>query len=296
MKTPAWLSALSDDGSCRTDRLGLFQRANYSAMPMLGHPLNTSSFYRPIHQPSSGHIVQCSILYRQHSFHSGFAHVHRLCHGIVRKVPADNETYCIQSIRTEARIYAHLRDHRRIIKCLSSGENYVDLKYAINGNVEDFLKANGNRVTNKFRIRIARQAVQAVAFMHRKAVTYSDIAARQFLLDDRLNVKLSDFGCSSFQGETGLGIENTTHQLFRDDSLPNIVQTDLFALDSTLYEIVTGEVPYKGKDYSAFYLTAHILCHFIVYCCSTLLLYVLVVMAKSTREGKGLVSMIRRSR
>ena len=94
---------------------------------------------------------------------------------------------------------------------------------------------------------MARQAVEAVVFIHSKDVIHSDLSARQFLVGKyRSNIRLSDFGGSSLQGSEALVMENATHFLPRDEELPNTVQSDLFALGSTLYEIFLGRRPYEG--------------------------------------------------
>lgn len=102
-------------------------------------------------------------------------------------------------------------------------------------------------MTERFRYRAAKQAVKTVDFIHRKGIIHSDLAARQFLLDDRLNLRLSDFGGSSLDGSAALIMENITHFLPRDEDSPNTVQSDIFTLGSTLYEIMTGQKPFKGK-------------------------------------------------
>ena len=81
-----------------------------------------------------------------------------------------------------------------------------------------------------------------------QGIIHSDLAARQFLLDNGLHVKISDFGFSSFSDGDVLGFENSSHQLPRDldGDMPSTVQSDLFALGSTLYEVITRRRPYEG--------------------------------------------------
>jgi serine/threonine protein kinase len=102
-------------------------------------------------------------------------------------------------------------------------------------------------VTDQFRYRAARQAIKAVAVIHRKQVIHSDLSARQFLVDKSLNLRLSDFGGSSLHGSEALVMEKATHFLPRDEDAPNTVQSDIFALGSTIYEILLGERPYGER-------------------------------------------------
>ncbi|KAJ5961295.1 kinase-like protein [Penicillium vulpinum] len=66
--------------------------------------------------------------------------------------------------------------------------------------------------------RIARQAIEAVVFIHGKDVIHSDLSARQFLVDRNYNVRLSDFGDRSLRS------------------------------GSTIYEILLGKKPYEGTE------------------------------------------------
>lgn len=87
-----------------------------------------------------------------------------------------------------------------------------------------------------------------MAFIHGKDVIHSDLGARQFLVDKYCNVKLTDFGGSSLQGSEAIVMENATHILPRDEDSPNTIQSDLFALGSTVYEIILSMKPYEGME------------------------------------------------
>jgi len=102
-------------------------------------------------------------------------------------------------------------------------------------------------VDDRFRYGFARQAIEAVAFIHQKNVIHSDLSARQFLVDDKKNIRLSDFGGSSLHGSDAMVIEGATHYMPRREGEPNSVQSDIFALGSTIYEILVGKMPYEEK-------------------------------------------------
>ncbi|OBT60197.1 hypothetical protein VE03_10433 [Pseudogymnoascus sp. 23342-1-I1] len=179
-------------------------------------------------------------------------HVYDLGEGRVRKVPAsdpDDLDLAIKSIRREGDIYEHLGDHQRVIKCLAKGDLFVDLEFAPHGHIEDYLKSHHDTSDNS-RIQFAQEIIEAVVFIHSKGIVHSDLAARQFLVDGALHLHLSDFGFSSFGGGDVLGFENSSHHLPRDinSDMPSTTQSDLFALGSTLYEVIAGKPPYEGKS------------------------------------------------
>lgn len=186
--------------------------------------------------------------FQQHIIGVGqFTVAHKLNNKIVRKVPSDKSyVYNTRAVEIEGRIYTHLGKHERIARCISWDDDFVDLRYESNGDLESFLKSN--RLTSHAKYRIARQAIEAVVFIHEKDVIHSDLSARQFLVGKRCNVGLSDFGGSSLQGSEAIVMENSTHFLPRDEESPNTIQSDLFAPRSTMYEIILGKKPYEGME------------------------------------------------
>lgn len=178
-----------------------------------------------------------------------FTCVHRISEDRVRKVPRNEEPDHIQAVHNEANIYCLLGRNKRIAKCTSTGltVDYVDLEWAENGNLEDYLRKHQSSITSGFRSRIGRQMIEAVQYIHRRGVIHSDLALRQYLLDDKYDARLSDFASSSYGQHQALGMENASHYLPRDPEEPNTIQSDIFALGSTLYELMEGRAPYGEK-------------------------------------------------
>ncbi|KAI9874616.1 MAG: hypothetical protein M1830_009552 [Pleopsidium flavum] len=181
-----------------------------------------------------------------------FSFVYLLSDTLIRKVPrrddADSISNNVQAIHNEATIYTLLGDDPHIAKCLSRGRNEdsIDLEYYPNGDLQSYVGRSKTALKDAFRIRLAGQIIEAVVRIHEKGVVHSDLALRQFLLDTDLNARLSDFGASGYPGQSALGMEGASHYLPRNADLPNTVESDLFALGSTLYELMAGEAPYYG--------------------------------------------------
>ena len=179
-----------------------------------------------------------------------FSFVYRISNACVRKVPRDSAADNIQAVRNEASIYAILGSDEHIAICTSLGRavDYVDLKWAINGNLEDYIRINTTRITDAFRLQAGRQIIEAVQYIHSRGVIHSDLCLRQYLLYEDGKARLSDFAAASYEGHEALGMENATHYMPRHPEQPNNVLSDLFALGSTLYELMTGTLPYSGKS------------------------------------------------
>lgn len=165
----------------------------------------------------------------------------------MRKVPCDRSySTSVKAIQTEAWIYQHLGRHKHIARCLEATDDHIDLKFEKNGDLEIYLSMH--RVSSEFRCRAAAQVIEAVRYIHEEGIVHSDLSARQFLLDEKMSVRLSDFCGSSLNGSKALVIENPSHYLPRGQMLPSTIKSDIFALGSTLYEIMTSETPYHGKS------------------------------------------------
>ena len=162
-------------------------------------------------------------------------------------------------MRNEAYVYTLLGDDPLIANCLSRGvtEQYVDLQYYANGTLPDYIKKNKKTVSDELLARWSRQIIKAVARIHGLGIIHADLALRQYLLDDSLNARLSDFCGSGYPGQRALAIEGYSHCLPRDFDQPSTIGSDLFALGSTLYELWFGEPPFcalSDQDIEARYV------------------------------------------
>lgn len=96
-------------------------------------------------------------------------------------------------------------------------------------------------------------------YLHSRKVRRSDPRLDQWLVDSELNVHLSGFNATGFDhhpalgltGRPAQGLESPTHYLPRDSGADSTVQSDLFALGSTLYELTAGEVPHESLSEEA---------------------------------------------
>ena len=75
------------------------------------------------------------------------------------------------------------------------------------------LKYSATRCLGTPCTRWARQAAEALAFVHSCGVLYSDIHCVNFLLNKNLDLKVADFAGASIDGEKSWSFYRTTHQL-----------------------------------------------------------------------------------
>jgi serine/threonine protein kinase len=153
----------------------------------------------------------------------------------------------------EARIYKALGSHPRILAFYGFDERGLQLEHAKNGTVRDLLRdpSRARHLTTRDRIRLCQQAAEAVAYIHTKKVIHCDISTRNFLLDENLDVKLSDFQGIYTDPDgaiwNGQALENVKAYLPRPSNHSD-ESSDLFALGSAIYEIMVGHEPFPELD------------------------------------------------
>ncbi|KAI9787286.1 MAG: hypothetical protein M1816_007700 [Peltula sp. TS41687] len=159
-----------------------------------------------------------------------------------------DEIYTKERLEAEHCILSALGDHGRLVKYLGRTEHGLRLGLAANGDVRRYINAaEPDTITLDVRFRWSIQASEALAFIHSRGVIHRDIDPFNFLLDEELNLKLCDFGGSSFGEFRGLGLEECRFFLPRDlIATASNVRSDLFALGSAIYYIMTGHDPYDS--------------------------------------------------
>ncbi|KAI9053502.1 hypothetical protein LZ554_002457 [Drepanopeziza brunnea f. sp. 'monogermtubi'] len=157
-------------------------------------------------------------------------------------------------LHIEAQMYAILGDHDRIIKFKGVEGNGIRLEYAINGSLAQYLrKATASPPTSQ-RLTWVQQAAEGMAYIHKRSVLHCDTNASNILLDTNLNVKYADFQGRYVSPDAttvllaGLSSENVKSSMPRSDPNHADQKTDLFALGSTVYFIVTGHEPFADLD------------------------------------------------
>ncbi|KAH9873457.1 hypothetical protein IAQ61_004080 [Plenodomus lingam] len=116
----------------------------------------------------------------------------------------------------------------------------VALQFASQTSTRQYI-ARRKQVPLSLRLRWVEQVFDAVRFVHSRGVLHADISCDDVFLDDNLNVKLGDFAGSRIDELAPLLCYETSHELPGEDIS---TRAELFALGSTVYEIMTGLKPY----------------------------------------------------
>ncbi len=126
--------------------------------------------------------------------------------------------------------------------------NYIDGK-SLSGIIEDRGKLPVNEV-----IHIVSEVCKALEYTHSEGVMHRDIKPANIMLDKLGNVIVTDFGIARAVGATRLpltryGIGTAEYMSPEQAQGENIdCRTDIYSLGVTLYEMLTGRVPFRGTD------------------------------------------------
>lgn len=128
------------------------------------------------------------------------------------------------------------------------------LEYAENGDLHDYLwqkeHMGSPRPDSGLLCRWARQAAEALDFAHSLGIYNSDIHCINFFLDKDLNLKVGDWAGASIDGSISLSSYRLRHRLFDagGTDVPRstgiTAATEIFALGTALYYMVTGHDPW----------------------------------------------------
>ena len=101
-------------------------------------------------------------------------------------------------------------------------------------------------------IKIARQILAGLEHSHEKKLVHSDIKPQNIFIDSSDNVTIVDFGIARAAGSVSEdGMVQGTPEYISPEQIhgdPATVKSDLYSFGVTLYEMLTGEMAFKGPD------------------------------------------------
>src|ERR1700749_2431914 len=162
----------------------------------------------------------------------------------------------LERFRREARAVAQL-SHPHIVGVIDAGED-EGRRYRVFDCVEaetlkERIRRNG-RLPIAEAVAYAIEIARALGAAHARHIVHRDVKPQNVLIDDEGSAKVTDFGIARTLDEEGLTADGrvlgTTDYVSPEQALcqPVTGQSDLYSLGVVVYEMLTGEVPFRGEN------------------------------------------------
>jgi serine/threonine-protein kinase len=171
-----------------------------------------------------------------------------------REVASDSGQ--LERFRREARAVAQL-SHPHIVGVIDAGEDesrpYIVFEYVEGETLKERIRRLG-RLPIAEAVAYAIEIARALGAAHARHIVHRDVKPQNVLIDDEGSAKVTDFGIARTLDEEGLTADGrvlgTTDYVSPEQALgqPVTGQSDLYSLGIVLYEMLTGEVPFKGEN------------------------------------------------
>ena len=151
-------------------------------------------------------------------------------------------------------------NHPNIVTVYDVGEEhdvaYIAMDLLIGKPLSSYVSATGPIDLVKM-VRWAAQAAEALSYAHDHEVIHRDIKPANMIIEDRDGrLKLTDFGIARIAGagqtQTGIVLGSPSYmspEQMRGETLTG--KTDIFSLGVTLYQCITGKLPFTGETLPA---------------------------------------------
>lgn len=177
---------------------------------------------------------------------------------ILRRELASNKEF-IERFHREAKIAAKL-SHNNIVQAIDSGEykgyHYFVMEYVDGTNIREELE-KGKVYEEKEALEIILQVAEALDHAYRRGLVHRDIKPENIMLTKEGVPKLADLGLARLsegdpmaKAEKGIAI-GTPYYISPEQIRGQVdidIRADIYSLGATLYHMVTGRVPFPGKD------------------------------------------------
>ena len=164
--------------------------------------------------------------------------------------PRERDRFVKEAEMVASLHHPHIVDIYTIIR--DSSDTYLVFEYVSGMTLHELLNETpGRRMSPARALEILRQIAEAVDHAHARHVIHRDMKPSNVMLADGGWVKVMDFGIARQVMDSMLTTTNTIVgtpvYMAPEQAMGAVVkQSDVFALGVTLYELLTGALPFKG--------------------------------------------------
>jgi serine/threonine-protein kinase len=162
----------------------------------------------------------------------------------------------VQRFQAEARAQANL-NHTNLATLyaflVDQGNAYMVMEFVEGENFDQIIRRNGP-ITPRDAVPWFKQALLGIGAAHRVGIIHRDIKPSNLMLNRQGIVKVMDFGIAKAVGSRGMtrtGMHLGTLAYMSPEQIQNRtidVRTDIYALGVTLYEMLSGHVPFESAS------------------------------------------------
>lgn len=175
----------------------------------------------------------------------------KIMHSDISREPRQLERF-----RREARTVAQL-SHPHVVMVIDAGEDqgrpYIVFAHVRGETLKDRIRREGALPIGEA-VAYAIEIGRALEAAHEQGLVHRDVKPQNVLIDEEGRAKVTDFGIAlGLEGEqlTAAGrVVGTTDYVSPEQAMGQEVtgQSDVYSLGIVLYEMLTGEVPFKGES------------------------------------------------
>jgi len=135
------------------------------------------------------------------------------------------------------------------------GECFICMEYVEGKSIKELIKEKALSIQEILDISI--QVAKGLNVAHKKGIVHRDIKSDNIMLTDEGLVKIMDFGLAKLRGATKITKTGSTLGTLaymspeQAQSLEVDQRSDIFSLGVVLYEMIAGQLPFKGEHEAA---------------------------------------------
>ena len=166
----------------------------------------------------------------------------------------------IKKFVIEAQSVANL-NNQNIVKIYDVGQhiedgkifNYIVMEYIKGKTLNELIKDKG-RLNSTAVVSISKQIANALDCAHKHHIIHRDIKPHNIIIDENLNVKVTDFGIARIATSSTItytsSVLGTVHYISPEQAKGKFIdeKSDIYSLGVVMYEMVTGRVPFDTDN------------------------------------------------
>ena len=162
----------------------------------------------------------------------------------------------LERFRREARAVAQL-NHPHIVQVIDAGEDdampFIVFEYVEGETLKERIQRYG-RLPIPEALAYAIEVGRALGAAHARGIVHRDVKPQNILVDEEGSGKVTDFGIARTLEQDGLTADGrvlgTTDYVSPEQALGHPVtgQSDIYSLGVVLFEMLTGDVPFRGDN------------------------------------------------